>query len=287
MFLRMVDFRQLWPLMLATPIFVLPIIYVYLTFQCYWHDCGALFYIINNLSDRGYFYSYDWDMDHLNVLFTPFFYMLSPFIYLSRGIFFYLVLHAIAFAAGAWVYHKFAKEILGSSSLAALCYFALVTNLYFMASNLAMHYEAFMALGFTGFALFAVRANFWPALLCLVITLSVKPDAWRYGIAASFILVRRVSARQAAVYLVTSVAYYVLVLYLCYPTLYPNAVDRFLQMWAYGHSKREVLGYLVTHPWETGKRLITGAGLDFNLIYLFLLILAGCQFLPCLAVLYF
>jgi hypothetical protein len=91
-----------------------------------------------------------------------------------------------------------------------------------------------------------------------------------YGIAASFILVRRVSARHAAVYLVTSVAYHVLVLHLCYPTLYPNAVDRFLQMWAYGHSKREVLGYLVTHTWETGKRLITGAGLDFNLIYLFL-----------------
>jgi hypothetical protein len=85
MFLRMVDFRQLWLLMFATPIFVLPIIYVCLTFQCYWHDCGALFYIINNLSNRGYFYSYDWDMDHLNVLFTPFFYMLSPFIYLLKG----------------------------------------------------------------------------------------------------------------------------------------------------------------------------------------------------------
>jgi hypothetical protein len=91
-----------------------------------------------------------------------------------------------------------------------------------------------------------------------------------YGIAASFILVRRVSARHAAVYLVTSLTYYVLVLHLCYPTLYPNAVDRFLQMWAYGHLKREVLGYVVTHTWETGKRLITGAGLDFNLIYLFL-----------------
>jgi uncharacterized membrane protein len=286
-FLCILDLGQLWPLMLATPIFVLPIIYVYLTFQCYWHDCGHLLDIINNLFERGYFYSYDWDMDHLNVLFTPFFYMLSPFVYLSRGLFFYLLLHAIAFAACAWAYHKFAKEILGLPSLAALCYFTLIINPYFMASNLYTHYEAFMALGLMGFALFAARAKFWPALLCLMITLSVKPDAWMYGIAASFILLRRVSARHAAVYLVTSAAYYVLVLHFFYPTLYPHAVDRFLQMWAYGHSKGEVLRYLVTHPWDTGRRLITGSALDFNLIYLFLPILAGCQFLPCLAVLYF
>src|SRR5262249_29878427 len=54
----------------------------------------------------------------------------------------------------------------------------------------------------------------------------------------------------------------------------------------YGNSKGEVLYYLVTHPWETGKRLITGSGLSFNLMYLFLPVLAGWRFLPCLAVLY-
>jgi uncharacterized membrane protein len=285
-FLCMRACSHLWPLALATLIFVLPIIYLYLTFQCHWHDCGALLNIINNLFERGYFYSYDWGRDHFNVHFTPFFYMLSPFVYLSRGLFFYLLLHALAFAATAWVYHKFAKQVLDSSSLAALCYFTLVVNPYFMASNLYPHFEAFMALSLMGFAFFAVRGKFWLALLCLVISLSVKEDAWIYGIAASFILLCRVSARHAAVYLVTSVVYCVLVLHVLYPILYPGAVNFFLQIWAYGHSKGEVLRYLVTHPWDTGKRLITGSGLDFNLIYLFLPILAGWRFLPCLTVLY-
>jgi hypothetical protein len=78
----------------------------------------------------------------------------------------------------------------------------------------------------------------------------------------------------------------VLVLHFLYPILYPNAINFFLQIWAYGQSKGEVLHYLVTHPWDTGKRLITGSGWDFNLMYLFLPALAGWRFLPCLAVLY-
>jgi hypothetical protein len=119
-----------------------------------------------------------------------------------------------------------------------------------------------------------------------MISLGVKEDAWIYGIAASFILLHRVSIAHVTMYLLTSVVYYVLVLHFLYPLLYPNAVDFFLQIWAYGHSKREVLRYLVTHPWDTGKRLITHSGLDFNLIYLFLPVLAGWRFLPCLAVLY-
>jgi uncharacterized membrane protein len=280
------DFGQFWPLVLATPIFVLPVIYLYLTFQCHWHDCGALLNIINNLFERGYFHSYDWGRDHFNVHFTPFFYILSPFVYFSRGLFFYLILHALAFVTSTWVYHKFAEQVLGPGSLAVLSFLTLVANPYFMASNLYPHFEAFMALSLMGFAFFAVRGRFWQALFCLLIALSVKEDVWIYGIATSCLLLGRVSARHATVYLMTSIAYYVFVLCVIYPTLYPDAVNYFLQLWAYGNSKGEVLRYLVSHPWETGKRLITGAGMDFNLIYLFLPLLAGWRFLPGVTVLY-
>jgi uncharacterized membrane protein len=286
----MVVFRlavgRLWPLMLAVLIYVLPVTYMYLTFQCHWHDWGALLNIINNLFERGYFHSYDWGLDHLNVHFTPFFYVLSPFVRLSRSLFFYVLLHALVFATSAWVYHQFAKEVLHSSSLAALCYFTLVVNPYFMAGNLYTHFEAFIALFLLSFALFAVRREFWLALLCLMLSLSVKEDVWIYGIAASVILLGRASTKHAAVYLMTCIIYYLFVLQFLYPLLYPNTVNFFLQIWSYGQSKGEVLHYLVTHPWDTGKRLITGSGWDFNLMYLFLPTLAGWRFLPCLAVLY-
>jgi Predicted membrane protein (DUF2079) len=191
---------RLWPLMLAVLIYVLPVIYMYLTFQCHWHDWGALLNIINNLFERGYFYSYDWDLDHLNVHFTPFFYVLSPFVHLSRSLFFYVLLHALVFATSAWVYHQFAKEVLRSSSLAGLCYFTLVVNPYFMAGNLYTHFEAFMALFLLSFALFAVRGKFWLALLCLMIALKVKEDVWIYGITASVILLGRTSTKHVVVY---------------------------------------------------------------------------------------
>jgi uncharacterized membrane protein len=288
MFMCRLSCGRLWPLTLATPIYVLPIIYMYLTFQIHWHDSGTLLNIINNLFERGEFYYYDWNTNYFNNHFTPFFYVLSPLVHLARSLFFLLLLFALAFAASAWLYYKFAKEVLGSSLPAALCYLTLVTNPYFMAANLYPHYEVFMALALMGFALLAVRGNTWLALLCLVIALSVKEDVWIYGIAASVILVGCISTRHAALYLGTAVAYYVVVLHFLYPILYPNAVnsDYFLQVWAYGQSKGEVLHYFVTHPWDTGQRLITGSGLDFNLSYLFLPVLAGWRFLICLAVLY-
>ena len=187
--------------------------------------------------------------------FTPFFYVLSPLVHLTRSLFFLLLLYSLAFATSAWLYYKFAKEILGSSSLAALCYLTLVVNPYFMVANLYPHYEVFMALALMGFALLAVRGNSWLALLCLVIALSVKEDVWIYGIAASLILLGRISTRHAALYLGTAVAYYVVVLHFLYPILYPDGVNLkyFLQIWAYGHSQGEVLQYLVTHPWDTGQ----------------------------------
>jgi uncharacterized membrane protein len=288
MFVYRLPFSRLWPLALATPIYVLPIMYMYLTFQIHWHDSGTLLHIINNLFERGEFYYYDWNTDYFNNHFTPFFYVLSPLVHLARSLVFLLLLFSLSLATSAWLYYKFAKEVLGSSSLATLCYLTLVTNPYFMAANLYPHYEVFMVLALMGFALLAVRGNSWLALLCLVIALSVKEDVWIYGIAASLILLGRISTRHAALYLGTAVAYYVVVLLFLYQILYPDAVnlDYFLQLWAYGHSRGEVLQYLVTHPWQTGRRLITGSGLDFNLSYLFLPILAGWRFLMCLGVLY-
>src|SRR5919108_94616 len=111
---------QFWPFLLAIPTFAVPIIYIYLTFQCHWHDCGALFKIFNNLFEYGYFHSYDWGQDHFNVHFTPFFYILALFISIGRSLFFYMLLHALSFAASGWLYYKFAKNVLSSSSLAVL-----------------------------------------------------------------------------------------------------------------------------------------------------------------------
>ena len=65
MFVYRPAFGRLWPLMLTTPIYVLPIIYMYLTFQFHWHDSGSHFNAINNLFERGEFYYYDWNMDYL------------------------------------------------------------------------------------------------------------------------------------------------------------------------------------------------------------------------------
>ena len=288
MFMRRLTCGRLWPLPLAMLIYVPPIIYMYLTFQFHWHDSGSHFNAINNLFERGEFYYYDWNMDIFNIHFVPVFYVLSPLVHLTRSLFFLVLFYSLAFATSAWLYYKFAKEILGSSSLAALCYLTLVVNPYFMVANLYPHHDVLMVLALMGFALLAVRGNCWLALLCLVIALSVKEDVWIYSIAASVILLGRISTRHAALYLGTAVAYYVVVLYFLYPILYPEAVDLdyFLQIWAYGRSRGEVLQYLVTHPWETGKRLITGSGLDFNLSYLFLPALAGWRFPLCLAVLY-
>jgi uncharacterized membrane protein len=281
-------FGRLWPLTLATLIYVPPIIYMYLTFQCHWHECGVLINVINNLFERGEFYYYDWNMDYLNNHFTPFFYVLSPLVHFTRSLFFLLLLCALAFATSAWLYYKFTQEILGSSSLAALCYLTFVTNPYLMVANLYPHYEVFMVLTLMGFALLAVSGNYWLALLCLMIAVSVKEDVWIYGIAASLILLGRISTRHAALYLGTAVGYYVVVLHFLYPIWYPDGVNLkyFLQIWAYGHSQGEVLQYLITHPWDTGKHLISGSGLDFNLSYLFLPVLAGWRFLMGLAVLY-
>jgi len=276
----------LWPLMLAIPPFFLPITYMYLTFQCQWHDYGALFNIINNLFELGYFYSPDWGFDHFNVHFTPFFYILSPIIHVSDSLLFYLLLHSFAIVTSIWIYYRFAKKVLKSSPLATLSYIALLVNPYFMAANLYTHFEVFMVLTLMGFALFAVKGKVGMALVCLAIALSVKEDVWIYGIGASFILLHQIPVRHMAVYVGTSISYYILILYLLYPILYPNSIDFFLQLWAYGPSKGAVIQYLVTHPWETGKRLITGSGLDFNLLYLFVPFLSGWRLLPSLAVLY-
>ena len=286
MFVYRLAFGRLWPLTLATLIYVLPIIYMYLTFQFHWHDSGTFLNVINNLFERGEFYYYDWNTDIFNFHFVPVFYVLSPLVHLTRSLFFLVLFYSLAFATSAWLYYKFAKEILGSSSLAALCYLTLVVNPYFMVANLYPHHDVLMVLALMGFALLAVRGNSWLALLYLVIALSVKEDVWIYGIAASLILLGRISTRHAALYLGTAVAYYVVVLHFLYPILYPDNLNFFLQIWAYGRSKGEVLQYLVTHPWETWKRLITGPGLDFNLSYLFLPVLAGWRFLMGLAVLY-
>jgi uncharacterized membrane protein len=286
MYVYRLAFGRLWPLTLATLIYVPPVIYMYLTFQCHWHECGVLINVINNLFERREFYYYDWNMDYFNVHFVPFFYILSPLVHLTRSLFFLLLLCSLAFATTAWLYYKFVEEILGSSSLAALCYLTLVANPYFMVANLYPHYEVFMALALMGFALLAVRGNSYLAMLCLVIALSVKEDVWIYAIATSLILLGRIPTRHAALYLVTPVTYYVAVLHFLYPTLYPDAVDYFLQLWAYGPSRGAVLQYLVTHPWDAGKRLITGSGLDFNLSFLFLPVLAGWRFLMGLGVVY-
>ncbi len=281
MFVYRLAFGRLWPLTLATLIYVLPTIYMYLTFQFHWHDSGTFLNVLNNLFERGEFYYYDWNTDIFNFHFVPVFYVLSPLVHLTRSLFFLVMFYSVAFATSAWLYYKFAQAILGSSSLAALCYLTLVVNPYFMVANLYPHHDVLMVLALMGFALLAVRGNSWLALLCLVIALSVKEDVWIYGIAASLILLGRISTRHAALYLGTAVTYYVVVLYFLYPILYPDALnlDYFLKIWAYGQSRGEVLQYLVTHPWETGKRLITGSGLDFNLSYLFLPVLAGWRFL--------
>jgi uncharacterized membrane protein len=288
MFVYRLAFGRLWPLTLATPIYVLPIIYMYLTFQLHWHDSGTYLNVINNLFERGGFYYYDWNMDIFNQHFEPVFYVLSPLVHLTRSLFFLVLFYSLTFATSAWLYYKFAQEVLGSSSLAVLCYLTLVVNPYFIVANLYPHHDVLMVLALMGFALLAVRGNIWPALLCLVIALSVKEDVWIYGMAASAILLGRISTRHAALYLGTAVAYYVVVLHFLYPIWYPHGVNLkyFLQIWAYGHSHGEVLHYLVTHPWDTGQRLITGSGLDFNLSYLFLPVLAGWRFLMGLAVLY-
>jgi uncharacterized membrane protein len=279
---------RLWPLTLATLIYVPPIIYMYLTFQFHWHDSGTFLNVINNLFERGEFYYYDWKTDIFNFHFVPVFYILSPLVHLTSSLFLLVLFYSLTFATSAWLYYKFAQEILGLSSLAALCYLTLVANPYYMVANLYPHHDVLMVLALMGFALLAVRSNCWLALLCLVIALSVKEDVWIYGIAASLILLGRIPIRHAALYLGTAVAYYVVVLYFLYPILYPDAVnlDYFLQIWAYGRSRGEVLQYLITHPSDTGKRLITGSGLDFNLSYLFLPVLAGWRFLMGLAVLY-
>ena len=225
MFVYRLAFGRLWPLMLAMLIYVLPIIYMYLTFQFHWHDSGTLLNVINNLFERGEFYYYDWNTDIFNFHFVPVFYVLSPLVHLTRSLFFLVLFYSLAFATSAWLYYKFAQEILGSSSLAALCYLTLVVNPYFMVANLYPHHDVLMVLALMGFALLAVRGNCWLALLCLVIALSVKEDVWIYGIAASLILLGRISTRHAALYLGTAVAYYVVVLYFLYPILYPDGLE--------------------------------------------------------------
>ena len=79
-FMCRLGFGRLWPLTLATLIYVLPIIYMYLTFQFHWHDSGTFLNVINNLFERGEFYYYDWNTDILTFIscqFSMFYRLLS------------------------------------------------------------------------------------------------------------------------------------------------------------------------------------------------------------------
>lgn len=250
-----------------------------------WADQGQLFAIVTNLFIKGNFYSYDWQMDHFNIHFTPFFYILSVILhYTYEHILTFISLHSLAESFAVLGLYKLSETILKDRGLALVPCFFFLLNRYTNTYNLYTHFEIFMVPFLFWFAHFALNKRLMPALMCLAFGLTVKTDFWIYGLACSFIFIGYIPKRDFSFYIATCVLYFGLILSLFYPWYYVGARDRFVDFWNYGTNKREVAWYFISHPWQMFKNIFVGSGEILNRTFWYIPFWAGLRIIPAWAV---
>lgn len=250
-----------------------------------WADQGQLFAIITNLFIKGSFYSYDWKMDHFNIHFTPFFYILSVVLHYSyEHILTFISLHSLGESFAVLGLYKLSWTLIKDRRLALIpCLFFLL-NRYTNSYNLYTHFEIFMLPFLFWFAYFALNKRLLLALVCLAFGLTVKQDFWIYSIACSFIFICHIPRRDFSIYIATCFLYFAVILNVVYPYLYPDARDRFIDFWNYGTNKKEVAIYFISHPWQMFKSIFTDSGEVLNRTFWYIPFFIGLRILPAWAV---
>ncbi len=267
-------------------VFGLPNAYQYLTFQLPWHDAGHVYRIVMNIFTHGSFYSLDWNDSHFTIHFSPFFYLLAGIIWPIGTMSWMVVVETAALAAIAATVSLISSRITEKPGLSLLVGLSFVVNPYAMAANLYPHYEVFgmLFLALSVWAIFSQRTI--ASLAFLLLALTVKQDVWIYGVLAFLTIVNRPRAKGVAAAIFLCLSYKLLVLNWIYPMLYPHAVNRMADIWAYGQTEGDVLKYFWSHPVETWSRVFSEHGLAFLLSMGLIPLFAGLRAFPALALTY-
>ena len=270
---------------LAFAILGLPNLYQYLTFQFGWNDVGHVYRIVMNIFVTGTFYSLEWQMNHLAVHFTPFFYLLAAMMWPFGTMESFVMLH-VAALCGIAVVVAWISALRTGSMAGMVIGAAFVVNPYTMAVNLYPHYEVFgvLFLAVSGWCLSTHRGV--TALLFLLLALTVKQDFWIYGICGSLILTDRENKSTVALACLLCLTYFVVVLRIIYPMWIPHRVNRFADIWSYGATESDALRYFRDHALETWSKLWHHSGLALQLSVGLLPLGATWRFLVALPVLY-
>lgn len=224
-------------------------------------------------------------MDHFNIHFTPFFFVIAGVLKLWEHLLFFVSLHGLALSIASVGLYKFSSKITQSRILGLIPVFFFMFNTFTQRTIMYVHFEVFSLPFLFWFAYFAVSGMRWQALVCLLFALSVKQDVWIYAIAMACTLIGVISRKDLVLYMSISLGYFFLVLNIVYPWFYPSPYDRFLDFWNYGHSKREVLVYLLKHPESVIQKILSVRGDAFQRSFWYLPIAAGLRYIPALGVL--
>ena len=256
--------------------------YQFFTFQLDWHDTGHLYHIIMNVFSKGYFASYDWQTDFLNIHFTPFFYVLALLYKLLPGVEGFLFLNAAVMAVYFLVIVKFAELVSGSRAQGLLVTGLLFLNPYTWAIHLYPHFECW---GFLFMLLAALGLKLRNSLLfysTLVLGLTVKEDMWFYMLCGLFVLFERKDIKKIGFGAAICLLYYVLVLNLIYPSLYPQKQNLMRMVWSFADSPLDIVAYYATQPHAWVKLLMNEHFWNFLFPIGALLIFSPIRVLPIL-----
>ena len=266
-----------WMLLAGFAIAGLPLYFAYATLQLEWHDHGSVYVKLQNMFSHGL---------QAKVHFAPFLYVLAALVQPTNSLLFFLALHVAALVLGAYALFLITRDGTASESTAALLFFAFLANPYAVAANLYTHYDIFMVPALLFFYLFMSKERLPAAVACLVLALTIKEDVWLYASSLILSRARRLSGPRLALLLGLTAGYAVFATGWLFPYLYPQREDAFALLYTQGATKWGVFLYLVTHPWSTGAKLLTGPGLGFLSSILFLPLFAPLRSLFALPVFY-
>ena len=262
--------------MIAFTFFLIPSMHQFSSLRWSWHDYGHSYYIFRNLFEYGDLWSQELNRSHMEIHFTPFYYLLSVIFKAGNSLLFFVLLHVLALSSIAGVIFIIAVS-LGWSRLFGLSLACLIiVNPYVMSANLYAHHEVFGICSLV-FAIFGlVRSSWLIFLTALGVMLACKQDMWIYSVSTLFPFIFFKQHRKQAVFGITiSLIYWVLAVRILWPAIWPNQINRLSAIWSYGlNSDLEILFHLVSHPLSSLPKIITDSGFWF---------LAGLGFVPFLS----
>ena len=216
---------------------------------------------------------------HLDLFLVP-----LAFVYkLFDSFTFYIASHSAVLAACAAVVYQYSNEILKNRSLALACALMFLLNPFTMSINLYTHFKVFGMLSLLLFA-YCLRKGFHKnALICLAISLAMKQDFFVYTIMISLILADRKKWRFSAACVGISVFYYFFVIAWAWPRFVTDQLFFRQSIWNYGSSTTEIALYFLLNPITVLAKCFVGSGLQFQIMFLMIPVLAGHRYLLALA----